>query len=787
VSSGTKLQPYSQDVLEFFEKTIPDQIHLTAIDPIGSRAAEGHDFGMDAPAACAWALAHNAGGFNIYFTVNRIKPNNGANRKKSDIVAVRFAHVDVDPPKDTAGWTEEEREKALQRLKRSDPSIIFCSGNGWQALWRQDDGISIDQIEEINRGLIAAHDGDAGTHDASRLLRVPGLINYPNLAKQTRGRIPALAKIVTRDDGSCTTREMMMARFPAPPKAQKSERAEISLHYDLGDVNAESLGLASDDALRLLIDAPSGVDRSKSSFGMACEALRRGLLPHQVYSILLNPKNAISGHCLDQSDPIRAAERVVTSALGEDDVRIVVRARDRERERQRAADETDEIRNTPRLWTIEEMIRECVLIEDGSQISFVNNPRRRLAFSDFKLSTAASKMKVTAAGKGTSIRMVDKLVAEVWSNHIDRLSTETVTFRPSGGAFTTSPSGAAALNTWAGYKFDTPPDDWLTQAEPFIAHVRWLFGEDTDAFLDWLAHLAQKPGELPNFAFLHISKQHGMGRNWIASILGRAFVGYAALAYDLSGTLRTGYNGLLAGKVLAVVDEINEGNSNRRYQVQQELKQLITEETRAINPKYGRQHTEFNCCRWLIFSNSATALPLEEEDRRTYVVQCDEKPKGEEYYRTLYRLRDNRFFIGSVAKFLSVRDITGFNPGAKPPMTDAREALLARCRNESEQTLIDLAARWPVDIVTSREIQDILGEDSPSGAALRYALERAGIVKVAEWRSQDKGNTFSPIKGRIRAYAVRNISVWKDKSKTILTREIARVGNAEKEKAFYLE
>ena len=787
MSSDTKLQPYSQDVLEFFEKTIADQIHLTAIDPTGSRAAESRDFDTDAHAACAWALARNVLGINIYFTVNRARSNNGASRKKSDIVAIRFAHVDVDPPKDTAGWTEEEREEALQRLKRSDPSIIISSGNGLQALWRQDDGVSVDQIEEINRGLIAAHDGDSGTHDASRLLRVPGLINYPNLTKQAQGRVPALAKIVMPDDGSCLTANIMTTLFPAPPRTEKRKRADITFNYDPADVTSDSLALAPNDALRLLIDAPSNPDRSKASFGMACEALRRGLSPDQVYRILLNPNNVISGHCLDQANPIRAAENAVKAALGEDDVRIIVRARDQELERQRAADETDEIRNTTRLWTIEEMIRECVLIEDGSQISFVNTPRRRLAFSDFKLSTAASKMKVPAAGRSTSIRMVDKLVAEVWSNHIDRLSTETVTFRPGGGVFTTSPSGAAALNTWAEYKFDTPPDDWLMQAEPFVAHLRWLFGEDTDAFLDWLAHLAQKPGELPNFAFLHISKQHGMGRNWIASVLGRAFVGYAALAYDLSGTLRTGYNGLLAGKVLAVVDEINEGNSNRRYQVQQELKQLITEETRAINPKYGRQHTEFNCCRWLIFSNSATALPLEEEDRRTYVVQCDEKPKGEEYYRSLYELRDDPFFIASVAKFLSVRDITGFNPGAKPPMTEAREALLSRCRNESEQTLIDLAARWPVDIVTSREIQDILGEDSPSGAALRYALERAGIVKVSEWRSQDKGNTFSHIKGRIRAYAVRNVSNWKDKSKTILTREIARVVDADKEKAFYLE
>jgi hypothetical protein len=144
MSSDTKLQPCSQGVLEFFEKTIADQIHLTAIDPIGSREAESRDFDTDAHAACAWALARNVLAINIYFTVNRVRSNNGASRKKSDIVAVRFAHVDIDPPKGSAAWTGEEREEALQRLNRSDPSIIIFSGNGWQALWRQDDGVSVD-------------------------------------------------------------------------------------------------------------------------------------------------------------------------------------------------------------------------------------------------------------------------------------------------------------------------------------------------------------------------------------------------------------------------------------------------------------------------------------------------------------------------------------------------------------------------------------------------------------------------------------------------------------------
>jgi hypothetical protein len=273
-----------------------------------------------------------------------------------------------------------------------------------------------------------------------------------------------------------------------------------------------------------------------------------------------------------------------------------------------------------------------------------------------------------------------------------------------------------------------------------------------------------------------------MGRNWVATVLGRVFVGYAALAFNLSGTLRTGYNGLLAGKVLAVVDEIDEGSGQRKYQIQQELKQLVTEETRTINPKYGRQHVEWNACRWLIFSNSTTALPLEDDDRRFWVVQCDEGPKSTEYYARLYALKDDPAFIASVTEYLSRRDISHFKQGQRAPMTSAKAALLERTRPAEEQFLHDIVKRWPVDIITSDELHTLLGDDRPKGAALRYALERAGIEKVGDWKAPSIAYTD---RSRITAYAVRSKGDWKGVTKSAMRAEVNRMGRLAKEAAFH--
>jgi hypothetical protein len=465
-------------------------------------------------------------------------------------------------------------------------------------------------------------------------------------------------------------------------------------------------------------------------------------------------------------------------------VRIVARKHEQERERKLAAGQFAEPSDQTKQWTLKAMLQHCVFIEDGSQVADTTRLGYVLSQPDFKASTAASKIPIEVPGKNGSTRKIIARVAEQWLSHPDRRTVATVTFKPGAPIITRAPSGQVALNRWSGYQFASAPPDWPARVQPFIEHIRWLFGSDAEPFLDWLAHVAQRPGELPSIAFLHIAERTGMGRNWVASVLGRVFVGYTALAFPLSLTLRSGYNGQLAGKVLAVVDEIDEGNSYRKYQMQQDLKQLVTEETRTINPKYARQHVEWNACRWLIFSKSLAALPIEDEDRRFYVVQCDQNPKSADYYNELYRLRDDPAFIASVAEYLIKRDITQFNAGQRAPMTAAKSELLQRTRSEEERVLRDIVSRWPVDIITSAELHNLIDDQRLTGASFRYALGRAKIVRVGEWRANAEGY---PARPKVTAYAIRNHGLWKGANTARLREECERKTRAEKEAKLYGE
>jgi hypothetical protein len=764
------------ELQEFFTNTIPDQIHLTAIRP-DSQDIVTRDFGTNVGAAIECAMARNAEGMNVYFTANRVK--DGVNKKptKDNIEGIRFIHVDIDPPKDGSAW---DIKAAHRRLMEHEPrpSTVICSGNGLQALWRTRD-CTLKQAEAINSSLIKTHAGDTGTHNADRLLRVPGLINYPNKKKEAAGRNPVLAFTAEKDDGSVYTAAELIEKLGTETDAVRSERkagvAAALGHYEYA--SSKDLGLAADDNLRNLIDAPKCEDRSADTYRVACEMGRRGYTREQIAGVLLNPENAINAHCADQAEPERAARRAIDAAFAQEDV--MRRRQQRERTRM-IGDGSDEIPSTE-IFTVDEMLARFVYIKDGEQVSDRYRLQSRLLLKEFRNATAGSSQDVVIINK------VPKRTpcVELWLRHPDRLDAETVTFRAGHGEMTTAPNGQSALNLWAPPVRTEAPADWAEQSRVFVDHISWLFGEHSEAFLDWLAHIEQKPGQLPHFGWLHISKVHGKGRGWISSVLARLWRGNVAASFDLVATLVNGFNGRLSRCLLAIVDEIHEGG-NSTYRHAQTLRQMVTAEERLINKKYGRQHVEWNSLRWLIFSNHISAIPLDENDRRFYVVDHDGPVRPPEYYSSLYAKLEDPQFISSLAKYLQSRDISGFNPGASPPITAAKKALIAASMSEYDTVLAEMAERWPVDVISWEEIKDLCGEHVPKGAAARHALERAGLVKVGKIRLplQCFGSEISK---QTPIYAIRNHSTWIKASPEALRNEINRCTRDQKDWEFLCE
>jgi hypothetical protein len=421
------------------------------------------------------------------------------------------------------------------------------------------------------------------------------------------------------------------------------------------------------------------------------------------------------------------------------------------------------------IFSVDQILNRFVFIRDGSQVADRDNPLSVLPLGDFKNALAGSKHQVATATGATK----PVPATQVWLESPQRKQADTLTFHAGAGVMTRCPNGRPALNIWRKRGCNNAPDGWEWLASYFTHHVERLWGADSDPFLDWLAHTEQKPGELPHFGWLHISPLHGTGRNWIASVLSRLWEGNVAASLDLVGLLDGGFNDRLSCCLLGIVDEVNEGGA-QKHRTANRLRQMVTPEVREINPKFGRKRVEHNAARWLIFSNHTGALPLDENDRRFWVVSHEAQPREASYYVKLYGLLHNPAFIASVREFLLRRDISHFNPGQRPPMNDAKEALVEFSRSEDDVACRALVSRWPVDLLTKSEVnqQLPLGSDVTK-PAVRHAMDRAGIRKIPDRKVRFGAATET-------IYMLRNYSDWSQSNADQIRTEINRASKSEK-------
>lgn len=388
---------------------------------------------------------------------------------------------------------------------------------------------------------------------------------------------------------------------------------------------------------------------------------------------------------------------------------------------------------TQRIMSGTEMLSELVYIGDGSRVSFLDDPRHVQTFTELKAFTAGS----FDVARGRAGRAGAKVLrAQRWLESPDRKTVRVQTFAPGRGRLCDSPEGVQAQNLWTPRpplrEQDLPPT-WREMVAAFLAHVEYLvpMPEERERLLDWIAHIEQRPGELPSTHYLMVTKQTGIGRNWLAYALSRCFAGWTALGFNLAASLSSGFNGALSMKLLAVVDELHEGGPSRINKPAEEaLKSMLTEETRRINPKYGRQHTEYNACRFLMLSNHDSALPLAEHDRRVIVLANPVDRMSPDYYTRLYQMLYANGLGDALAWWAQGRDISAFNPGALAPMNKAKERSIRAGRSELEQAVRDVAEEWPSDVITSAELQRAVS-DALGGHAwnIQSAGVSAGLVK----------------------------------------------------------
>ena len=175
------------------------------------------------------------------------------------------------------------------------------------------------------------------------------------------------------------------------------------------------------------------------------------------------------------------------------------------------------------------------------------------------MATAASQTLQTKVGANGSTRQTTTPTSRLWLSDPRRLSVYTRTFRPGRGIFTTDPGGQRAANLWLPSLMSATPDYYEDYAQPFFDHVAYLIEDEPmrELFLDYLAHIEQRPGEKAGYGWLMVTDEvQGIGRNWMTGVLARVWASYTATDFNLIGAIKDGFTGRLSRKLLVVVNEI---------------------------------------------------------------------------------------------------------------------------------------------------------------------------------------------------------------------------------------
>jgi hypothetical protein len=419
--------------------------------------------------------------------------------------------------------------------------------------------------------------------------------------------------------------------------------------------------------------------------------------------------------------------------------------------------------------TLDEALERFVFITEGSFVGDINNPNFVTSKQDWSNALLASTEDIPSKTKIDETNPVQ--VSKLWLHSSKRKTVETHSFKAGFSTFIHDPYGRPALNSWRGQSRQDAPSDWNNRVRPFTAHIDFLFDSNAPRFLDWLAHIEQHPEVLPHTAWLHISRSFGLGRNWVASVLVRLWKGNVAANVDLPSLLNSGYNGYLSRKILAIVDEIREGGGDSRWRHAERMKSLITEETRVINPKYGRQSVEYNSCRWLMFSNHIAAIPIDQGDRRFEVVYTEKEPKDPMYYMALYNSLEDPLFISSIGHFLSSRDIKDFNPGQKAEMTEAKAQAIEVSLSDSDEYARLIADHWPSDLIEAKDLRVILSGYEGSSrftAAQNHSLSRSNIRSYSNRVKLSESEAAT-------VYMIRNHDEWSSRKPYEMKAELKRL------------
>lgn len=320
--------------------------------------------------------------------------------------------------------------------------------------------------------------------------------------------------------------------------------------------------------------------------------------------------------------------------------------------------------------------------------------------------------------------------------------------------------GLTWLNTYRPSDVVATNGDWTR----FTDFMGYLIPDDDERahVLKMLAWTVRNPGKKLRHALLLRSEHQGVGKTMLTEIWSK-LLGPHNVRKTTTEEVSGNFQGFIKENLLVILEELNWGVGPIGYN---RMKDLITSDIAVVNEKFMPVRHWPNFATFVILTNLATPIIIEDKDRRLFFVDSPAVARDKGYYQEFATWWQAN--LGVIRAFLDTVDLSGFDHYAQPPMTGAKERLIADSRSDLVKDLAlaieERAGVFDRDIVTLDQVEVQLGSSmrGKSKAQLVTALKAIGAVRFSQQRVPGtwNDNSFLAVPSRASLWAIRNPDYW---------------------------
>ncbi len=702
--AGHLLKPDLDQALSFLQAHYGDALGLlTAIPPDGDTRTitlEPGKIGLARQQIERWQKE----GRNVYYHANPPRKPLSDKAQKGDIGAAVCLHVDLDARKGLDWKDAQAVESELASLRRRieglscpPPTMLIFSGGGFQALWKlrtpvifQETEKTLDpktrktryrkaevdaitsEVETVNKALAQVLGADVGCSDVSRLLRVPGTINYPNAKKRTVGRVPVMAGLVEHhhervyelSDFAALTKaapatSTATAEGQAKPRMSRDELLARLPKYILDDIQAGGTDRSAQTHKVIWELSAQGCNQAEIELvieGTPCVVKYDGRLTAEIersygkwlegdrqlakdaifkpgkwvdLSTLEEATKALEGFEQELEKDRKQASRVFEPEMmrGLAALRLLnpvefqrldaiirdrkngLRNKDYNKALEESANEFKEQEKDTEHWLASVNKNFAFVVISGKSV-IIHETKNEVDFWAVNAFEDYFANQFVSYGDGTLSK------GKAWFKHPKRRQYERADVRPEGAP-------PEVFNLWRGLAVE-PCEQGSSERfkEHLLGNVCRGNQAEYDWLFSWMADMVQNPHRKPGTSVILRSDEEGTGKTIVGRVLGQIIGRSHYVLIDKENHVLGQFNKIIQAKLLIQLEEAIWAGDKK---AESAFKNLITADTQMIEPKGIDAFPVNSVVRVLITSNKTWVVPAGLGARRFAVFEVGKK------------------------------------------------------------------------------------------------------------------------------------------------------------------